>query len=87
MQPIHRVDLKNRETEISRQIGPDFLARAKKSLFFLFFQQFSQRRQLPATAIDVFVIASIFFFPLSPLPSPRMISPQDETRAAKNFHP
>lgn len=44
------------------------MARAKKSLFFFFFQQFSQRRQLPATAIDVFVIASIFFF--SPLPSP-----------------
>lgn len=46
------------------------MVRAKKSLFF-FFQQFSQRRQLPATAIDVFVIASIFFFfpsPLSPLP-------------------
>lgn len=37
------------------------MARAKKNLFF-FFQQFSQRRQLPATAIDVFVIASIFFF-------------------------
>ena len=85
MQPIHRVDLKNRETEISRQIGPD--GSREKKPFFFFFQQFSQRRQLPATAIDVFVIASIFFFPLSPLPSPRMISPQDETRAAKNFHP
>lgn len=44
------------------------MVRAKKSLFF-FFQQFSQRRQLPATAIDVFVIASIFFF-FFPLPSP-----------------
>lgn len=71
MQPIHRVDLKNRETETSRQIGPDFLARAKKSLFFFFFSTVFAEETITSHGHWCVRYRLYFFFfpsPLSPLP-------------------
>lgn len=69
MQPIHRVDLKNRETEISRQIGPDG-SREKKPFFFFFFNSFRRGDNYQPRPLMCSLSPLFFFFPspLSPLP-------------------
>lgn len=66
MQPIHRVDLKNRETEISRQIGPDG-SREKKPFFFFFSTVFAEET---ITSHGHWCVRYRLYFFFSPLPSP-----------------